>query len=264
MCLSPTESDARLRSKSKRETKNSCHCSTPLTEFMLRVQSLKPKPNQIPLETSTDFVSVTFPPAPETVSPSSRQRMSSLQIAPKPPGTSAGFPGLPRRAQGQGASAQLAGWKTFAGQSCAGAARGGWTRSAALPPCGRRRHRCRPLAVAGAGLEPGARRQSTSAGTRWASGSWGGACRRRSRGLATGSSQWRRESGGACAGRHGGERRGGLRLCRVAWLGLGLGIVLDLPTLLWSWRARSSNSASHLHSRDTPLPAPRRGQRASE
>lgn len=100
MCLSPTESDARLRSKSKRETKNSCHCSTPLTEFMLRVQSLKPKPNQIPLETSTDFV--TFPPAPETVSLSSRQRMSSLQIAPKPPGTKAGFPGLPRRAQGRG------------------------------------------------------------------------------------------------------------------------------------------------------------------
>lgn len=182
--------------------------------------------------------------------------MSSLQIAPKPPGTKAGFPGLPRRAQGRGTSAQLAGWKTFAGLGCAGAARGGWTRSAALPPCGRRRHRCRPLAAARAGLEPGAKRQSTSAGTRWASGSWGGACRRRSRGLATGSSQWRRESGGACAGRHGGERRGGLRLCRVAWLGLGLRIVLDLSTLLWSWRARSSNSASHLHSRDTPLPAP--------
>lgn len=74
VCLSPTESDARLRSKSKRETKKSCHCSMPLTEFMLRVQSLKPKPNQIPLETSTDFVSITFlPPTPDnkTVSPSS-------------------------------------------------------------------------------------------------------------------------------------------------------------------------------------------------
>lgn len=30
------------------------------------------------------------------------------------------------------------------------------------------------------------------------------------------------------------ERRGGLLLCRVGWLGLALWIVLDLPTLLWS------------------------------
>lgn len=182
--------------------RRSCQCCTPPTELMLRVRSLKPKPNQTPVQTSTDFASVT-PPHTHTklflrVCDNECVPCKSPQSQPGPRRVSPARPG-----ELKAGARLLAGWKTFAGKGCAGAARGGWTRSAALPPCGRRLHRGRPLAPSSAGLEPGARQQRTSAGTRRASRSRGGACRRRSRGLATGSSQWRCGSGGACARRRG-------------------------------------------------------------
>lgn len=43
--------------------------------------------------------------------------MSFLQTAPKPPGTKAGFPGLPLRAQGRGASPRSQAGKLLPGRS---------------------------------------------------------------------------------------------------------------------------------------------------
>lgn len=102
MYLSPTESDAGLRAKPRPKTKNSCQCCSPPRESVLGVRSLKPKPSQTLLETSTDFAAVT---GPRTVSPSSCQRSCALEITPEPPGTTANTrlhhhpSGSPRRAQ---------------------------------------------------------------------------------------------------------------------------------------------------------------------
>lgn len=85
------------------------------------------------------------------------------------------------------------------------------TSSAALPPCGRP-----PSGRWGRRRAGGPARRAPPAGTRHQAGAvrargggaGGGARQRRSRGLATGSSQWERESGGACA-RRPRERPGG-------------------------------------------------------
>lgn len=131
--------------------------------------------------------------------------------------------------------------KTFAGglrlhrpPRAAGANPSQGTNSATLPPCGRLwRRRRSESSVSGAGDGgPGALQELVAERQPAGAGPGGGARQRRSRGLATGNSQWECESGGACAPPAGEPARSG-GVCALGLTRAGKGC--QRREFLWAW-----------------------------